>query len=143
MPGFYLMIGGFGVAMIVFARRYSVARVTAFCTLFLVAMIFSSIVWALCVTDVLYNCTDPGVFDFLMPRDWVHSKQGIEFVSEVRSGRPMSEPDQIRKGWSVLTLWCLWGGMVGSSIILSWGAAKRAGSIPAAEITRSARKLAS
>jgi hypothetical protein len=31
----------------------------------------------------------------------------------------MSEPDEIKAGWSIAGLWCLWGAFLGGSALLS------------------------
>src|SRR3954468_15154178 len=88
--------------------------------------------WGTFVADHIYNCTDslPGVFDYFRPGDWVHAWKPVQFVDVVRSGRSMSEPDVIKKGWSVGALWFLWGGMIGSSALCaSW--ASRSGKVRA------------
>jgi hypothetical protein len=73
------------------------------------------------VTDRIYNCTDsmPGYVDYLIPGHWVHSWKPIEYVTEIRTGRSMSEADIIKQGWRVAGLWCLWGAMIATSVAVA------------------------
>jgi hypothetical protein len=72
--------------------------------------------WERFVADTLYNCTDPGWFDYLFPGDWAHKPVSVRHVT---GGRSMSEPDTIKEGWTMTRLWYLWFSVVGISVILS------------------------
>lgn len=102
---------------------------TAAATLIIVLFVMTivcTIAWQTCVTDTLYNCTDPGWLDFLSPGDWVHSHDSLTIkVVPVITFRSMSEPDTIKQGWSVARLWCLWYLFVFVSIIVSAFVARR------------------
>ena len=68
-------------------------------------------------TDTLYNCTDPGGLDFLLPGHGVHHPVS---VAHVVAGGFMSEPDTIRVGWNITGLWCLWFSFVVISFVVSF-----------------------
>jgi hypothetical protein len=90
-------------------------------------MILCTSVWQSFVTDVLYNCTDPGWLDFLSPGNWVHAHNGepVAFVPVITGGT-MSDPDTIKQGWSVARLWYLWCGFaIVSAGISVWAARVR------------------
>ena len=81
--------------------------------------------WEKFVKNRLYNCTDDLPLDYLQPGHWIHQPVAVQ---QVANGRSMSEPDTIRTGWSVRSLWLLWFAFVGGSVItslmlarLSWG----------------------
>jgi hypothetical protein len=71
----------------------------------------------------LYNCTDAVRFDYLHPGDWVHGQ--VAAVDHVVAGRSMSEPDTIKKGWSVAGLWGLWISFFGVSLVVSFVLARK------------------
>src|SRR6266849_608507 len=81
-----------------------------------VMMVGCTVVWEYAVTDKLYNCTDAGVLDFLSPGDWVHRPMA---VPQIVAHRPMSEPDTIKRGWSIAGLWGLWCLCVATALIVS------------------------
>ena len=80
-----------------------------------------TVVWQNCITDELYNCTDPGWLDYLSPGDWVHFDHGVIYVPHIVTGRSMSDPDTIKEGWSVNRLWCLWLAFFAVSLFVSAG----------------------
>jgi len=82
--------------------------------------VLCTVVWQV-VGDKLYDCTDDGVLGFWRPGDWVHSWGGrpVATVREIVHGRPMSEPDTIKQGWTVADLWHLWYAFVAASFIIS------------------------
>ena len=71
--------------------------------------------WDAFVNGKLYYCTDGGTMDFIFVGDWVHHPESVAHVVP----RSMSEPDEIKAGWSISGLWCLWGGFVASSVCIS------------------------
>ena len=84
----------------------------------LIGMTFlSTRVWQLLVTDTLYHCTDAMWLDFLNPGSWVHDP--VVLVAQVLPSSSMSEPDTIRVGWSMSSLWNLWYSFVGVSVAVS------------------------
>lgn len=108
-------------------------RVAKFVAVLMCCTIASTILWALFVTDTLYNCTDPGWLDFLSPGHWVHHPVP---VAHVIAGRSMSEPDTIKAGWSITGLWLFWFAVVVASVFVSvllartpWIREKQAGEI--------------
>lgn len=95
--------------------------VVKFAIVMLAMTIACTIVWQGFVADSLYDCTDSVSGDFLRPGDWVHAFDGnsIVPVQHVVHGRSMSEPDTIKKGWSVTDLWLLWFAFLGVSVAVS------------------------
>src|SRR5437899_9556467 len=75
-----------------------------------------TLVWQYAIADRLYNCTDSGDFDFLFPGHWVHRPVPVD---RVVAGRSMSEPDTIKRGWSIAGLWGLWGLCVVTGLVVS------------------------
>src|ERR1043165_4840984 len=73
-------------------------------------------VWDAFIKDKIYNCTDGGDWEFLQAGDWVHHPVSVQ---KVTAGRSMSEPDQIKSGWSIVGLWCLWLSLVCVSLSIS------------------------
>lgn len=82
-----------------------------------------SMIWGGFITDTLYNCTDAVGFDYVHPSDWVHEQ--IAVVDHVVAGRSMSEPDTIKKGWSVGGLWALWISFFTVSLVCSFVLARK------------------
>ena len=81
-----------------------------------------AVVWECRVTDTAYNCTDSVGPDFILPsRHWVHNPVTVQ---RVVAGRPMSEPDTIRVGWTVAGLerlrWSFVAASVALSSLLTW-----------------------
>jgi hypothetical protein len=76
-----------------------------------------TVAWDAFVNGQLYDCTDGGSLDFWFMGDWVHHAVP---VAHVVAGRPMSEPDTIKAGWSLSGLWCLWGGFAAVSVGVSF-----------------------
>ena len=81
-------------------------------------------VWETHVDGNIYLSTDDG-FGYWGPGDWVHNHDGIqiEVVPKIVP-HSMSEPDEIKAGWSVAGLWCVWwalfGTSLGFSIFFAW-----------------------
>lgn len=74
--------------------------------------------WDALINGKLYYCTDGGTMDFILgpfSGGWVHHPEPVPHVSP----RPMEQPDEIRTGWSITGLWCLWGAFVGGSVLVS------------------------
>jgi hypothetical protein len=72
--------------------------------------------WDAFINGKVYYCTDGGSLDFLFGvGDWVHNAESVAQVAP----RAMSEPDEIKTGWSISGLWCLWGGFVVVSVVIS------------------------
>ena len=77
--------------------------------------------WELLIKNHLYNCTDDFPLDFLQPGNWVHHPDTVTHVS---GGRSMSEPDQIKQGWTITGLWALWLAIVLGSLAISYTGAR-------------------
>ena len=84
--------------------------------------------WDAFVNGKLYYCTDGGSLDFVVGvGDWVHHPESVAHVVP----RAMDKPDEIKTGWGIKGLWCLWSALVGGSVLVSAlfaGALWRAGS---------------
>lgn len=87
-------------------------------------LIISTVVWQTVVGEHLYDCTDDNLIGFLTPGDWVHGPPRaplpILSVDKVVHGRSMSEPDTIKKGWTVTDLLLLWYSFIVGSVIISF-----------------------
>ena len=101
-----------------------VLRITAeFVLVMVLTATVCSAIWEGFVTDTVYNCTDSVGFDALHPGDWVHGQ--VMIVDKVVTGRPMSEPDTIKEGWSSLGLWVVWICLAVASLCTSFVLARR------------------
>jgi protein-S-isoprenylcysteine O-methyltransferase Ste14 len=87
--------------------------------------IVSTIVWQQVVVEHIYDCTDDNMAGFLRPGDWVHFYHGVVYVPHVAHNHSMSDPDSIRKGWSMTGLWCLWLSFVAVSLAVAFLLARR------------------
>jgi hypothetical protein len=83
----------------------------------LLLMAFVSVwAWDAFVNGKLYYCTDGGSLDLVIGAgDWVHNPESVAHVVP----RPMDKPDEIKAGWSITGLWCLWSAFVGGSVLVS------------------------
>lgn len=89
-----------------------------FFTSMLVLLLLCIPLWDALANGKLYYCTDGGTMDFIFGPfggGWVHHPQSVTHVVP----RPMDQPDEIKTGWSVTGLWCLWGAFVGGSVLAS------------------------
>ncbi|HSU53977.1 MAG TPA: hypothetical protein VLT36_07975 [Candidatus Dormibacteraeota bacterium] len=72
--------------------------------------------WDAFVNGKLYFCTDGGSsMDFIFVGDWVHRPESVSHVIP----RPMDQPDEIKRGWTIRGLWCLWCAFVSGSVLVS------------------------
>jgi hypothetical protein len=76
--------------------------------------------WDAFVNGKLYYCTDGGTLDFWFVGDWTHHPVSVAHVVP----RPMSEPDEIKAGWTIPGLWCLWSAFVLLSALVSAASAR-------------------
>jgi hypothetical protein len=84
-------------------------------------MLFACVwAWDAFVNGKLHFCTDGGAMDFICVGDWVHHPESVAQIAP----RAMSEPDEIRSGWSIVGLWCLWLAFVGGSVLVSAAAGR-------------------
>ena len=82
----------------------------------LLAMIIASTMdWDAFINGKLYYCTDGGTLDFLFVGDWVHHPESVANIVP----RSMSDPDEIKAGWSIADLWFLWISFVAISLLAS------------------------
>ncbi len=94
------------------------ARILKFVIVLAIVTVPMVIVWDVVFPGRIYDCTDRVGLDYLNPGGWVH--EPVKEVDTVVTGRPMSEPDTIRAGWSITGLWAVWASMFAVSVILSW-----------------------
>jgi hypothetical protein len=85
--------------------------------------ILCTIVWQAFVTEYLYDNTDDNIMGFFGPffGDLWIGEGGFPIVAvqHVVHGRSMSDPDEIKAGWSVPKLLCLWSSFVAASLVIS------------------------
>ena len=88
-----------------------------------VMTIVCSVVWQDVVTEYIYDNTDDNMMGFLSPLfgDFWIGEGGFPVVAvkHVVHGRSMSDPDEIKEGWSVPKLFCLWLSFVATSTVIS------------------------
>ncbi len=102
--------------------RKKIKSIVKFIGVLIAMTMINAVVWG-CVHFFIYDCTDPSfVPDYFEPGEWVHSHDGLPLVAvaHVVHGHSMSEPDTIKKGWSVAELWHLWFAFVAFSLIASF-----------------------
>lgn len=91
-------------------RKFKTAA--KFVIVMFVMTIVCTIVWEDVVTEYLYDNTDDNMMGFLSPffGDFWIGEGGFPVVAvqHVVHGRSMSDPDEIKEGWSVPKLFCLW-----------------------------------
>jgi hypothetical protein len=89
----------------------------------LAMMIVCSIVWQAVVVEYLYDNTDDNIMGFISPfsGDFWIGEGGFPVVAvkHVVHGRSMSDPDEIKEGWSVPKLFYLWLSLIAISIGIS------------------------
>ena len=98
-------------------------RMVKFVASLFVMTVICTIVWQDVVAEYLYDNTDDNMMGFIHPfyLDGCigQSKFRVVSVRQVVHGRSMSEPDEIKEGWSIPKLWCLWFSFVAISLITS------------------------
>ncbi len=94
--------------------------VAKFLIAFFVMTVLNTIVWQYVATD-LYDCSDDNFPGYLEPGHWVHSWSGhpVAFVPRIVHGRPMSEPDTLKVGWTTSRLLFLWCSFFLASLVVS------------------------
>ena len=100
-------------------------RTVKFSIVMFVVTIICTIVWQEVVNNYLYDCTDGNPLDFLAPGNWVHYYHGVIYVPQVTHDHSMSDPDSIKQGWSITSLWCLWCSFFTLSLVVSALLARR------------------
>jgi len=90
---------------------------TKFVIVMVMMTVACTVIWGTFVTDKLYNCTDAVGFDYLQPGNWVHGR--VAYVPHIVASNTMTEPDTIKQGWSLASLWCLWILFFAVSVLVS------------------------
>lgn len=105
-----------------------IIRVAKFSIVMYLMMIVCSIVWQSVVVEYLYDNTDDNLVGFMGPffGDFWIGQGGFPIVAvkHVVHSRSMSDPDEIKEGWSIPKLFCLWLSLFAISIGLSIWLAK-------------------
>jgi hypothetical protein len=77
-----------------------------------VMAIVCTIVWQDFVAEYFYDNTDENMMGFLHPfflDGWIgQGNFPVVVVQHVVHDRSMTDPDEIKAGWSIPKLWCLW-----------------------------------
>jgi hypothetical protein len=98
-------------------------RMVKFIASLFVMTVICTTVWQDVVAEYLYDNTDDNMMGFIHPfylDGWIgQGKFPVTAVPQVVHGRSMSEPDEIKEGWSIPKLWCLWFSFVAVSLIIS------------------------
>jgi hypothetical protein len=89
----------------------------------IVMTIICAIFWQDFITEYLYDNTDDNMAGFLEPfyGDFWIGQGGFPVVAvqHVVHGRSMSDPDEIKVGWSIPKLLCLWSSFVVVALAIS------------------------
>jgi hypothetical protein len=88
-----------------------IVRIVFACGVLVSGLAAMTIAWDYIFPGRIYFCTDETGFGFWTPGEWVHGE--VEYVPDIDTLRPMSEPDVIKAGWSLPGLWAVWSGMIG------------------------------
>jgi hypothetical protein len=97
-------------------RRTLISIVIFIVSLITMIFVFCMPAWYGFVNGKLYLCTDGfGILDFWFAGDWVHHPIQVKHVVF----NNMSDADEIKEGWSMTGLWCLWGAFILVSAIIS------------------------
>lgn len=108
-------------------RERTARKVVKFAISMLVMCMVCSVIWDDFVAENLYNDTDDNMFGFLTPGGWVSNWDGnhpVVQVDHIVHTGSMSDPDTIKRGWTVTDLWLLWLGFIAVSVMLSIGLAR-------------------
>jgi hypothetical protein len=107
-------------------RAWEIVRFVA--SLFVMTVI-CTVVWQDVVAEYLYDNTDDNMAGFFGPfygDFWIgQGNFPVVAVPHVVHGRSMSDPDEIKDGWSIPKLRCLWFSFVAFSVIISIVLARR------------------
>jgi len=128
LPVWILKWGRFGPTRLI-------TTIATFAACLFICVWFCTWGWDNYLNGKVYYCTDAVGLDFLRPGDWVHAFGGRPVVvfDAIPGNLSMSDPDGIKRGWSVDKLWLLWLALAGSSVALSGGVAflvwRRAGRV--------------
>ena len=102
-------------------RKFEIVAKFVFSTI--VMTIICTIVWQDVVTEYLYDNTDENMMGFLDPfsGDFWIGEGGFPIITvqHVVHGRSMNDPDEIKAGWSIPKLQCLWTSFVVVSLAIS------------------------
>ena len=98
-----------------------------FVVVMLAMTIAFTIFWQDVVAENLYDNTDENMLGFLHPfflDGWIgQGRFPVVTVEHIVHGRNMSDPDEIKAGWSIPGLWFLWLSLfsvsVGTGIFLA------------------------
>ena len=78
--------------------------------------------WEECLVGNVYVNTDDGDGGgYLFPGHWVGNDEGfpVIVVEHLKPVRSMSDPDELKAGWSVTRSWFVWSCLLGISTIVS------------------------
>jgi len=95
----------------------TIGRDITFLILLLGGTVLSAVIWQFYFPENIYNCTDDNMCGFFRPGDWIHGNYVA--VHKVVPSLSMSEPDTIKKGWSITKLWCAWWLFIVASVAIS------------------------
>jgi hypothetical protein len=97
--------------------------IAKFVIVMFVMTIVCTVVWQEVVAEYLYDNTDENMMGFIHPfylDGWIGQVNfPVVAVQHVVHGRSMSDPDEIKEGWSISKLWCLWFSFVAVSLVIS------------------------
>jgi hypothetical protein len=101
------------------------AKIVISIIIFSVAMIGMTIVctalWDELLNGKVYGCSDGGNADYWM-LSWAGIGNGNYSVATVKTINitSMSDPDELKEGWSVARLWSVWYSFFGASLMVSF-----------------------
>jgi hypothetical protein len=88
----------------------------------LIAMtVLDTFFWEGCLNGQVCACSDGGTFDYWI-RDWSTIGDGkfpAVVVERIHPFKDMSDPDQIKAGWSVRLLWLIWYSLLIGSLAVA------------------------
>ena len=95
--------------------------VALFCIALFATTIVCTILWDDCLNGTVYVCSDGGGWEYLIP-DWATIGNGsfpVIVVPRIQALNSMSDPDELKEGWTVARLWTVWYSFLGGSLLVS------------------------
>jgi len=107
----YMSAGMFPVSKIVLKFSVVAFAMTVLC----------SMLWDVFVFNRIYTYTDAMPCGFVFPGHWVSDSPDdpVKVVDKVVAAQSLSDPDEIKRGWSNARIWGLWWGFTATGLCIS------------------------
>ena len=104
------------------AFKQAAIAMIVFCVVMVGMTVLCAVLWKQFLVGNVYDNTDDGDGGgYLFPGHWVGNDEGfpVIVVEHLKPVRSMSDPDELKAGWSVTRLWFVWWFLLGISTIVS------------------------